>query len=1269
MLNFKAARRASTRVRTIVFTTNNVIFLDKDCVELAKKLVSEKTYELFGRDLNVEKIVNLSTAILGLTREGDDEVIAVMCISNHPNIASIPSWDWCDWFKFHYGIENVTSRNSCWIHLMVYEPGYGRGVMSPMVRLLYRMKNMEYVFMVVPPGVERVNFVDQGCIHILPKGYLNPRTVQTLFMWQRQNYVKKYKIRRAVEEDNDDIVPLIDMFSEKLKDYYGEYYIAEILTRHENSGRQLIVAEFDSVAVAVIGLNENVNYEALNEHFELRAYHGLKKPSEMDELYREPDPESKSQSGFSQSQMDDSEYSKSIVDQSNVFQYNQSETGSSEFMLKDSSSDDDSDYSLMFSPDDVSEDESFLSNIEMVAKKLGEYEEHLTHEIQYYEHHKGSSHDIALAREQYWSHFKGKRKSKYYGSPNAFALEIALAQPAHLASLSHLYEAAFECFPDRDYCVLSQPFALTPPVLHFFMFVPPRPEGTFPNSLYLLHRNSMVGQIAVRSATEEDEMGIEDLLKELPSRDNLRRLYHSSIESPWRPYLCYLLTCEDDIIGMAVLSEFRDSDYLMGHYNISRWMDYRYHRTGCNGLIEYLVVTPVFHKQGRHFLSELHRLSDFSSLYYKTSHKERPMHNSISYMIPVKSRITPVYNMECLQDYPPEEYVLRREDPFSLYLSLPWTSNRRSFEFNTRIVVVGASETALGFLEALYMKQPKDKFVIFHNVTMVNSHSMTKHKVPTKIRDNLLIQKDFEYESFSTMIASQVNIAHGVMTAINRRERYITIDDVSYIPYDFLFLMCGEQFQKNSVRPDVEPKKEYPRNVYVINTELDAVSAIIDLRTIKQVKKGDKIIVYGHFLQALCCIGTLIAYGVPGDQLIYVEPFPPNASFDGVFRHSVDFFNDPLVDEAVMEAIKRCGKIYREWYNHRQYCVVLGVKVYQGYYFHDWVYHKADNAISHVKFESENRCMDLKCSAMFFYIGKSVSPRTFKSIIQAGLVFDGRLIIDAKCRTNDKHIYGAGTLTRYGRHYYADHLIHKYFSRKEIGQKLGLQIREMLLKCINLDHTYTPVSLKNPESGPSRSNLLVPNYVKPLIRYCKLPDGLYYLSIRKPGMMVPLEAALSKGDYGHVLITGDCKNLDRQGYFRLHLNKFRKVETITCLNRSPIEVQNLALLYGKHEQLLNNLLTRFEMVVIRDLFDYFRQPWAYAIYHDRFDSAYDQMDRYLMNAKLDLEKRDELEEMFRKSSCVKELESKLVKFLERNEDFLPMYGTPAKIKKILGIDP
>lgn len=60
-----------------------------------------------------------------------------------------------------------------------------------------------------------------------------------------------------------------------------------------------------------------------------------------------------------------------------------------------------------------------------------------------------------------------------------------------------------------------------------------------------------------------------------------------------------------------------------------------------------------------------------------------------------------------------------------------------------------------------------------------------------------------------------------------------------------------------------------------------------------------------------------------------------------------------------------------------------------------------------------------------------------------------------------------------------------------------------------------------------------------------------------------------------MLITGSCTS--EIGYFRIQLNRFDMIETVTCFNKKDFEVRHMVALYGKHESLLNELKTRFEV--------------------------------------------------------------------------------------------
>lgn len=58
-----------------------------------------------------------------------------------------------------------------------------------------------------------------------------------------------YSIHRP--EDNDDLVEILDATAPKLRNYYGDFYIAEIVTKHEPN-RSIIVAE---VSIEIFNFN------------------------------------------------------------------------------------------------------------------------------------------------------------------------------------------------------------------------------------------------------------------------------------------------------------------------------------------------------------------------------------------------------------------------------------------------------------------------------------------------------------------------------------------------------------------------------------------------------------------------------------------------------------------------------------------------------------------------------------------------------------------------------------------------------------------------------------------------------------------------------------------------------------------------------------------------------------------------------------------------------------------------------------------------------
>ncbi|MEQ2203916.1 hypothetical protein XENOCAPTIV_005298 [Xenoophorus captivus] len=153
----------------------------------------------------------------------------------------------------------------------------------------------------------------------------------------------------------------------------------------------------------------------------------------------------------------------------------------------------------------------------------------------------------------------------------------------------------------------------------------------------------------------------------------------------------------------------------------------------------------------------------------------------------------------------------------------------------------------------------------------------------------------------------------------------------------------------------------------------------------------------------------------------------------------------------------------------------------------------------------------------------------FHSIRRCFLPFDGRLVINTQFLTSDASIFAAGPLTKFSCRYSSDEWTHANFNSKEVGQELAA----VLLSFLDL----TQEASKNPPS-----DLLT-------------PDG--------------------------GIVTGGAET---GNYFSLHLSHLEMVETLTCLSLKPLPVSNYLHLFGKHQELLGQLLGRYQQGLVQDLY-------------------------------------------------------------------------------------
>lgn len=208
-------------------------------------------------------------------------MLAIVCLHIYPNIPSILPELYQDWYNALYAAERNTLQNSLWIHYVTYDIKYEKEFFLPVLQKTFTtFWDVNIIGMVVPPGQikKKLNWLEKYALKIT-----SSIRSQAIFLIKRTSCMNKYNVRRAVEEDNDDLIPLIESETSSLTEIYGDYYVAELLTRHPESKRQIIVAEYDNKTVGILCLNNTVNCKLLHKHFELSTYKHLLKKREKSE--------------------------------------------------------------------------------------------------------------------------------------------------------------------------------------------------------------------------------------------------------------------------------------------------------------------------------------------------------------------------------------------------------------------------------------------------------------------------------------------------------------------------------------------------------------------------------------------------------------------------------------------------------------------------------------------------------------------------------------------------------------------------------------------------------------------------------------------------------------------------------------------------------------------------------------------------------------------------------------------------------------------------
>uniref|UniRef100_A0A8C5N465 Cilia and flagella associated protein 61 n=1 Tax=Leptobrachium leishanense TaxID=445787 RepID=A0A8C5N465_9ANUR len=795
-------------------------------------------------------------------------------------------------------------------------------------------------------------------------------------------------------------------------------------------------------------------------------------------------------------------------------------------------------------------------------------------------------------------------------------------------------------------------------LFHFVTFL----TCTLSQELYIFHRAGLINSLEVRAAKSSDVPAVEKLMETLHLHksilDDLDIYNQARRDAEGTAVQAFVAEVASQIVGLCILRNEEDIEYIRSHYNIEDFIYFNHYQRDEHGHLQHFALNPIFKHYSKHFVKEVLRLSHKSSLYYpvfppwEESQFKNPCAHSLTsalhYMVPVRPRRQIVYPLEKLGINAPSKHVSKDQRGYALY----HTNRKLTFEpkisMNARIVVVGASDVGISFLETLVFC-PHLKF---NSVTLISRHGLPGNTSPVssskcKFLASSHCYNDKDYTLMS--LRSSVNVVVGKMTGIDRAAKFVMLSNDRKVPYDHLILCTGQQYQvpcptgvdinkllTNREVPDCCNQRytgRIPSNLIILQDGEDCLKAMNWMEDSIAKNEGN-VIVYGNTLDSYTTVSALLSLGISGGRIHLVQP--PLTS-------SVSCFTNPVIEGVIQRAMAAAG--VTSYYN----CKLA-----------QWNDGDHVEAIQSASFTTDTKPLKLQCSAFFSFAKKSVDYDAFQAISKACLVYDSELVIDSTFHTNDISIRAAGSLTKYSRRYYASEWTHNNFSSKEIGFQLAA----------NMLHLFDP-TLEEVMELPDDRDRLIPIFHGPKMQGGIVPGGYYYLHVAKPAIPCPLQAQMSQTNYGQELITGSTANGD---YFRLHINQYSMVETITCLSLKPFPESNFICLYGHHERLLNNLCSRFQEGLIKDFYSYFMEPWCMAIYHDRFidfkkelreilaskKPTMSQLIRDVVDDKLNLAEHPKkyLKRVLEENGYRKEMDKHILSYLSYNSNLLSMFARP-----------
>uniref|UniRef100_A0A3Q4H1U5 Cilia and flagella associated protein 61 n=1 Tax=Neolamprologus brichardi TaxID=32507 RepID=A0A3Q4H1U5_NEOBR len=790
---------------------------------------------------------------------------------------------------------------------------------------------------------------------------------------------------------------------------------------------------------------------------------------------------------------------------------------------------------------------------------------------------------------------------------------------------------------DQNFCVITVPNLSTEfPLLQNFIRVPSIPTSLSQHELYIFHRDGLQVKctLLVCSSVESRKFDVV--------------LFGSLIPQDAVPLQAFVAQAEAELVGIVIIKDEQDIEYIRAHYNIESFIYFSHHGYDEHAQILHFVLKTTVQHFSKNFFKEVLRQARKSCLYlriYPLYHSQEVsargfqnscihhLHYVLNCAVPVCPRRQIIYPLEELGINAPSRRLTEDQAPFALSLISRKLTMEPKVTINTRIVLVGASDTGLAFLEVLC----SCPHLRFNSLTLISTHGFPgdyNHE------DAGFLSTSHAYSSRDLAqipVRSFISVVTGKLVGIRRKSKYVLLSSGEKVPYDHLILCTGLQYRvpcptgvdvsqpvTNSQLHSTHSRYTgpVPSNLFTLNDLHDCMAARRWLCA-NFLELEDNAIVYGNNIDIYTTVETLLSLGIRGSR-IHLVLLPPEPGVSSFLDSSVEKAVAMAMENAMVQIHRNC--VLAQFNNGKQ-----------------------PDPLTSASFTTDAEPLHLQCGVFINLSNKGVDYDAFNSFNKSFLVFDGRLVINSSFRTTNLSIWAAGPLTKFSRRYYIDEWTHANFNSKEVGQDLAAMMLPLF------DPTMEPA-----EAPPPETDRLVLLYKQAKIQGGKLPGGYHYLHVTKPS---PTDLT---GPNDRAIVTGQP---ERGDYFCLHLDCYELVGTLTCLSLKPLPVSNYLSLYMKHQQLLGQLLSCYQEDLIPDLYSFFTQSSCLAVFHDRFSDLEQELQQTLKlkcSAEILLSTCVSLQDLCPPDQLKDEnsraaLRSSAVKYLSYNRNLLPMFACPGQL--------